>query len=392
MTNEQLAPPNSDRLIIYVLGSGYGESQVVLFPGSNRRCMVVDSCRKTRRGKNLTASLLRKLDIKKIDLLVLTHSDEDHIGGAPELIDEFDPELLWHSDFVGSMRGLVAKWLRAKPGNRRYLELQRTVERIDRLAECNRTDLVHWKTLPWEHQPSGCIVQAVAPPHSISAIRAFEVDNLVRRNESGEWIVPEEGQKLLNGPKSPGDHPNSFSIALSIQWLSHRILLCGDVEKPQWERVITKLSRGDGRRLPLLRELDVVKIAHHGSDNAFCEEAWQLHLDNKRDGEVFVPVTPFNQKAKLPDSPTLEKLRQRYVQLAITADVGGAFDRAKSCQWELTVPPAPQCIDGQCMVVVTLHCDGSRTMQATRDAGIFACPSRPSMLNQLLSTADDFPE
>lgn|GEM_PF-2074475 len=383
MTNEQLAPPDGDRLIIYVLGSGYGESQVVLFPGPERRCMVVDSCRKTRRGKNLTASLLRKLEVKKIDLLVLTHSDEDHIGGAPELIDDFNPDLLWHSDFVGTMRGLVAKWLRAKPGNKRYLELQSTIERIEWLAERDRTDLVHWNTRPWEHQPSGCIVQAVAPPHSLSATRAFGLDNIVRLNETKNWIIPDEGQRTLNGPQSPGDHPNSLSIALSIQWLSHRILLCGDVETPQWKSVITKLRRGDGHRLDLLRELDVVKIAHHGSNDAFCDEAWRLHLENKQDGEVIVPVTPFNQKAKLPDDVTLENLRERYVRLAITTDVGGAFDRAKSSQWELITASAPMCIDGQCMVVVTLHRDGSRSIQATRDAGLFSCPPRPSPVEYL---------
>ena len=81
MTAEPPQTTDNDRLVVHLLGSGYGESQVVLFPGPERRCMVVDACMSKRGGRNLTALLLRKLGWTAIDLLVVTHGDSDHITG-----------------------------------------------------------------------------------------------------------------------------------------------------------------------------------------------------------------------------------------------------------------------------------------------------------------------
>lgn len=57
---------------------------------TDHRCILVDTGPNSSEAK--VHSYLRKLKIKKIDLLVLTHPDEDHIGNADTIIKDFDVE------------------------------------------------------------------------------------------------------------------------------------------------------------------------------------------------------------------------------------------------------------------------------------------------------------
>ena len=75
-----LSAPKPGTLTIYVIGPGYGESQVVALPDG--RWMVVDCCRYD--GVHWTVELLRHLEVKDVDLFCLTHPDEDHYKGVPE--------------------------------------------------------------------------------------------------------------------------------------------------------------------------------------------------------------------------------------------------------------------------------------------------------------------
>lgn len=42
---------------------------------------------------------LQKRSIKKLDYLILTHPDSDHIGGAPVIITKFDIDKVFVSNF-----------------------------------------------------------------------------------------------------------------------------------------------------------------------------------------------------------------------------------------------------------------------------------------------------
>jgi beta-lactamase superfamily II metal-dependent hydrolase len=372
----------ADRLVVYLLGSGYGESQIVLFPGDEQRCMVVDSCMSKRGGRNLTAELLRKLERRSIDLLVVTHADADHIGGTPALIDEFDPQLVWYSPFASGLRALVAQWLRADPKNERCVELAELLKRLKHLRERDRADVVLWNSEPWAHRPGGCIVKPVAPVSEDDAALSARLDKMLAREEGKGWIVSSDGRALLDGGAPVGDRPNRSSIAVGIQWGSRRVLLSGDVERSHWTKVLKKLDRGHSPHSDILRELDVIKVAHHGSDGAFCAPAWEHH--RKEDGSIVALIAPFDDAVKLPGAEALSALLRYAGRLGVTSNAGGAFDRASTAGWSMLAESDVTPLDvSASLLAVVLRQDGSTELQASSDARFFSSP-RSSVWKQLL--------
>jgi competence protein ComEC len=82
---------------------GQGESLLVSFP--NGALMLVDAggiphFRRSARarmdiGEDVVSPYLWNRGIKRIDVLALTHSDEDHIGGLPAILRNFEVGELW---------------------------------------------------------------------------------------------------------------------------------------------------------------------------------------------------------------------------------------------------------------------------------------------------------
>ena len=68
---------NNNELIIMFLDIGQGDSTLIIFP--NQKTMLIDG---GDRGKSdIIISTLKEYNIKKLNIVVATHPDTDHIGG-----------------------------------------------------------------------------------------------------------------------------------------------------------------------------------------------------------------------------------------------------------------------------------------------------------------------
>lgn len=75
--------------VIFV-GTGEDADCAVLL--SRDQCVVIDTGEEQDAERILT--VLREQAVDKIDCLILTHPDQDHIGGAPRLLEEMEVELV----------------------------------------------------------------------------------------------------------------------------------------------------------------------------------------------------------------------------------------------------------------------------------------------------------
>lgn len=76
---------NGDALIYY-LDVGQGDSQLIRLPDGKN--ILIDAG--TRSSAKSLVNYLKDLGVKKIDTLIATHPHEDHIGGMPEVIQNFE--------------------------------------------------------------------------------------------------------------------------------------------------------------------------------------------------------------------------------------------------------------------------------------------------------------
>ncbi len=75
-----------DKLTIHFLDVGQGDSIFIQFP--NGETALIDGG--TRKSSEKVVKYLKELNIHKIDYLIATHPHEDHIGGLPEVIRNFE--------------------------------------------------------------------------------------------------------------------------------------------------------------------------------------------------------------------------------------------------------------------------------------------------------------
>ncbi|HET56866.1 MAG TPA: DNA internalization-related competence protein ComEC/Rec2 [Deltaproteobacteria bacterium] len=91
-------------LEVTFLDVGQGNSAVVVFP--DRRIMLVDGGGffdpAFDVGKNIVGPYLRRRRIRTVDVVVLTHPDQDHIGGLPFILETFNIGEVWSNGEANS--------------------------------------------------------------------------------------------------------------------------------------------------------------------------------------------------------------------------------------------------------------------------------------------------
>ncbi|WP_437738400.1 MBL fold metallo-hydrolase [Sorangium sp. So ce1335] len=383
--------------MLYLLGPGFGESQVIAFPDG--RWMVVDSC--MRAGLNLPLALLRHLGCKeKIDLLAITHPDLDHIRGVPDLVRAFRPAVIWQYPVWASLRDYLARWSHKGAEGRRERRLRHVYEAhcaIDALAE--ETDCREYASITsraWKPDPSADYeVHSIAPTNHDQRASHEWIEGLFDI-DGGRVRVDEGIARWLLGGGELTDAPNGLSLALSVSWRGRRFLLCGDVENGTvsplsgWRGILRHLQRPDVHLQHLITGLELVKVAHHGSRGAFHVPAWELHGAGREHPPVAL-LTPFNKGASpLPSEQVLYALRTHASYLGITANAGRAFERTESQMWMRVPGPSRNRKKRMGPVVAAVFDgDGSLRLHAADMGALFEVKPLPTRYDRVLSEEFD---
>ncbi len=193
----------TDTATVNFINTGQSESTLVV--GPTGETMLVDTGHFSDDGEHVLASL-RARDIDRIDYLVVSHNDADHIGGNAAIIDYYETE----ADGIGAIYdpGIAAS-------TRTYGEYLDAVEEHDvPLYETRAGD-----SIPFE----GVGVSALGPPEPY-------LDNRTR---------------------------NENSVVLKLEYGETTYLLTGDAEADQEAQLVERY--GDRLRTTVL------KTGHHGS-------------------------------------------------------------------------------------------------------------------------------
>lgn len=357
--------PQAGQLALYVVGPGFGEGQVVVFPDG--KCMVVDCCK--HKDVSLSRALVDRLGIDAIDLLVLTHPDLDHLNGVTELVEAIDVKCLWRFRLAAQVTDLAAYWLRtSRSPDARLQALYESLETIADLEESVDSFETSCGYKPW--CATDYEVHCVAPTqHDLTATTVR-----LRRIISGGPHDPELAHRVrdfLSGKRRAlGESGNPLSLAVSVRWrTSFRLLLAGDVEngdgnsRSGWRGVLRQLKAAG--ELELISDLTAVKVAHHGSLGAYLEEAWALHAPPTKRSEVVV-IAPFDRGLNPPPhGETLSALRQHARTLVLT-EAGGAISTTCAFAGWTTMEPLATAPASAPWAAVIFSGDGTITTHVGR--------------------------
>lgn len=199
--------PSTGRFVMTALDVGHGdaislslpEGQTVLVDGGGIPLASLDM------GEKVVLPFLLHRSIRRLDVVVITHADFDHIGGLLSLVEEIP---------IGEIWGGASAWDR-----RAYRALRQSAKRRNIPFRRLRTgETFSWGGLRWEILAAGGVTSA-----------------------------------------SRGRSTNDQSVVLRITYGRSRVLLTGDAE-----RALEGYLLGQPEKL----RADVLKIAHHGSNSS----------------------------------------------------------------------------------------------------------------------------
>jgi beta-lactamase superfamily II metal-dependent hydrolase len=334
-----LPAPERGKLAIYVFGPGIGESQVVALPDG--RWIVVDTCKHD--DVVLPLALLRHFGVSTLDLLVVTHPDRDHYRGLQELISSVDVQRLWRYPGFHQRRPVLARLCELYPESVVFAELRAAENAMASLRKAKRSCDAAIATMPWPPEQLGAPyeVTCIAPCQEDQAYENEQLAKLLSITKDGVALDDRVKRFILGKARGIDGKGNPLSLAIVVRWQGTAILLGGDVEAPDdepsrgWNGVLAELAQDWPKSLDLLKGLRVVKVSHHGSWGAFCEEAWRLHAETEPVDVAM--VTPFRGTGNNPPPhvKTFQALGRFAQQVILTSPPD-----APTCWDRLTDPPA----------------------------------------------------
>jgi competence protein ComEC len=212
---------------VFFLDVGQGTSQVILL--GERQAIVLDC---GVQNDQFVLHFLQRMGVEYIPSLIISHSHDDHIGGAVAILGEYQ-DRIGNICFVQDHRFLASSfWLRIS-------ELLKsgilTTDCLCRLEATGEPQLV------W----SGSILDA-----RLRTFSPLAAENLLAQ-ESGK------------------QNPTSAVLFLDVN--NHRIIFAADSEISQWQEI----RRRSGQR----QICDILAVPHHAGETRSTEEQLRWLLD-----------------------------------------------------------------------------------------------------------------
>lgn len=316
--NEFLTTPKNNEIEVTILGTGYGESIILFIPGVGWG--IIDSF-STKIKTNTVVPALEYLkgilpqQDRRIAFIALTHPHEDHYRGLDRILENFlgvTERVCWYS---GNGTNELKQYLafqkatggRSLVGYPRVLtSIQNSIKngaQLRRLSEL--TEIIPNRRIDIEDYGSTNVSLVSLSPSALNIQKYTEI-------LLGAYPVP--GRTLK--PIEDREH-NLISVAMLLKIGNVQMVFGSDVEtypntNMGWNAIITN------RDFPDL-SADLVKVAHHGSENGVNVSAWRKHASNKKPIAILTPFIRGN--TILPSEKGTNDLKKYTEKIGITSKI-----------------------------------------------------------------------
>ncbi|HZL09538.1 MAG TPA: MBL fold metallo-hydrolase [Prolixibacteraceae bacterium] len=266
---------------IKILPVFQGDS-ILLFFNDRKNCIMIDSGTKRSYTKGLIKNELKQ--IEAIDLLVLTHTDEDHIGGILKYYEDSE-RMTGIIKNVWFNTGLhISNELDLKINDEHYIkinendDLEVSVKQGMSLELLLKNDGIHFQKLikSLDIYNLGFAKIIVLSPDKMD-LKLFHKDwEIENENQLEVASASDYDQAITELIKlsfiEKGTLANKTSIALILETKSSKLLLLGDSYPSVIVNNLKILGYSEENKL----KLNLVKVSHHGSNAATSPELLKM--------------------------------------------------------------------------------------------------------------------
>lgn len=266
--------------------------------------MVVDSCLSENKTP-ISLDYLRALGVdvaNKVRLIVVTHWHDDHIGGISQLL-----KVATSANFACSAAIKTPEFFTLVAGAEKVKLVEHTTgisEFAEVLSILSDRESGRFGTGPDFWATDGmCLYKGKSPQRTSVLVLSPSAQTMTASLGQIAKLIPSAPEAIR---RFPCLSPNDVSVVLMVQTTNVHLLLGADLEnvsdkKRGWQGVVCSQSRPD-------QKCSGFKVAHHGSENADCEEIWaHLVVENGR-----ALLTSFAGGRKpLPAQSDVERIKKR---------------------------------------------------------------------------------
>jgi len=290
-------PPLSSEFEFSLLGRGkaYGES-IVLHLGDNK-WGIIDNCINHKSKESLALEYLQKLKIPfdNVQFIVCTHWHQDHITNITSLFQKCPKAIFYLSSALNCENFKALICFQGKI-NSHFNATSQFVKLIKYAIESGRKVIrVNQDQILFSNNISGCNLKIVALSPTEETKRHFEkTTKKMMENISG----------IESSVCKP--EPNLQSIVCYIKIGDFSVLLGGDLENDNkeglgWQGVLESIELSANTQ-----KVNIFKVPHHGSENAYDEQIWKKIVAFKKAHLVTTPLK--NGNALLPNTEMIQNI------------------------------------------------------------------------------------
>lgn len=228
-------------LKINFLDVGQGDCIIIELPDGKR--MIIDSGKNNNRAKEAINQYISEKNITTFDYLLLTHADEDHVGQMSYIIDNYDIKYIFRPNNYSShdvSKDLSSDFNSKTDGGKVI------------------TSKVYAKFMVSASQ-EGCPVEIVN--------KDSDFTNKIIYNEKEYLYTFDFLTPVADKDKVAYSDPNNYSPIILLTYGDTKIMFTGDAEEKMLEEYVTTYGNTNN--------VDVLKVGHHGSENATTTEFLQ---------------------------------------------------------------------------------------------------------------------
>lgn len=231
-------PEDFNGLAVYYLDVGQGDALVLSLP--DNKVMLIDSGESSESVSEDIKKAVKTIG-DKIDYLVISHPDADHVGNAKSIIDEFYVDTAYLPYLKNPSRFIE------------YYDFYRTIENKGVKVNCSDyTDHIDGEDY---------FIAFLSPVHYDHADSPYTDVN------------------ISDSPSSIDI--NAVSPIIYLEYKGVRFVFTGDAPTKIEKKVVENYNAGlydgfFGDNKVNLEQIDFLKVSHHGSNDASCEEFLSL--------------------------------------------------------------------------------------------------------------------
>lgn len=244
-------PRGDNELRLHFLDVGQGDCILIELPDDT--VMLIDSGEKKNETAAYICEYINQLKISRIDYLMATHSDSDHIGNMVAILNAFEVEKAFIPDIENtSITQMYAAFVAA-------LEKET-------YGDGSKCEIVNSKQFDL-----------------IESERAEDLFFMA-------FLSPNEDDYAALNKSDSASNKNGVSPIILLNYMNKDVVLTGDVIEKVEKRVVgnynaglyrtfaNKYSESDADKFygVDLAEVDLLKVAHHGGDTSSCAEFLNL--------------------------------------------------------------------------------------------------------------------